>query len=73
MNLTIKPRYLSSFTFWMDSSGGYVYLESDRHVGSLGTQICKRGNLCGPTLIATPDTFEKVCRNWLRARMSQKV
>ena len=69
MELTIKSRTEGTFSFWMNDTGGYIFLESDEKPGTLGQQICKGGYFSGSTLRATPDTFEKVCRNWYRGYM----
>jgi hypothetical protein len=65
--LTINSRKTGeTFSFWMPSSGGYVHRVYPGRPGTLGDQICRDG---GSTISATPETFEKVCRNWYRAQM----
>lgn len=67
--LTIKQRSTGTeYRFWMPSQGGYVHLDTTgSKPGTLGEQICRGGRVSGSTLSATPETFEKVCRNWYRA------
>lgn len=66
--LTIKSRKTGEeFRFWMDADGGYVYREFDGRPGTLGQQITRSS---GATIRATPETFEKECRNWYRAQIS---
>ncbi|RZP88974.1 hypothetical protein [Vibrio vulnificus] len=68
--LIIKSRKTGQdFEFWMPHDGGYIRLESEGKEGILGRQICKGGGFMGSALIATPETFKSVCRNWYRAHM----
>ncbi len=71
MNIIIKSRTAGTFSFWMNDVGGYIFLEADGKPGTLGQQICKGGYFSGSTLSATPETFEKVCRNWYRSHIKQ--
>lgn len=71
LKLTINSRVMKQkFEFWVrisDKYGdGYIYLVSDTHPGTLGQQICDSHGNC---LIATPDSFERVCRKWYRAKL----
>lgn len=67
MNHTIKSRKLSTtYSFYMPSDGGYVYLESEGACGVLGKQLCRKG---GSTIRATPETFKVVCNNWYRRHL----
>lgn len=66
MELKIKSTKLDkTFTFFW--GGSYVYVDTNGREGTLGEQICSNGlTNCGSCLTATEETFEKVCRNWLR-------
>lgn len=68
MNFTINSKKLGkTFTFFLASDGGHVYVDTNGKEGTLGEQICKGGHTnAGSTLTATEETLEKVCRNWLR-------
>ena len=67
MNYSIKSRKLgTTYTFYMPSDGGYVYLESKGACGTLGQQLTRGG---GSTIRATPDTFQAVCKNWYRRHL----
>lgn len=66
---TIKTREHGTVTFFMNSDGGYIYLETANRPGILGKQICRGGDFTGSTLSATPETFAATCRKWHRQRM----
>lgn len=68
MELKIKSTKLGkTLTFFMSSDGGYIFVDTNGKEGTLGEQICSNGMTnCGSCLSATEETFEKVCRNWLR-------
>jgi hypothetical protein len=55
------------FSFWAPDSGGYVRLESDGKIGTLGRQICDGGCFSGDTVRATPENFKSTCRRWYRS------
>ncbi|WP_318370465.1 hypothetical protein [Enterobacter sp.] len=68
MELKIKSRKNGEvFSFWMGSGGGYIHLQGKGNPGNLGRQICRGGSFVGSALTATPETFDKVVRNWYRA------
>jgi hypothetical protein len=67
MEITIKSRKLGrEFTFWKSAGDNYVY-DSTYQPGTLGKQICEGGYYSGNTLTATDESFEGVCRRWLRS------
>ena len=70
MELTINNRKIGEITFYMRSSGGYVYADLNGKPGTMGRQICESGSLMGNTIISTGSGFEKTCRNWLRKYVS---
>jgi hypothetical protein len=56
-----------TFDFWMRDGGGYVWLEFPNKPATMGQQICNGGHFMGSTMSATPETFNKKCRNWYNA------
>ena len=68
MTFTIKSRKLSRrFDFILRGSLGYVWLEMP-HGGY--RQVCKGGGFMGSTIMSTPDSFERDCRNWYRSHIA---
>ncbi len=69
MRYTIKSKILNKeFNFWIrelnnDYDGGYIFLESENHEATLGSQITKNG---GATIYATRLTFKSECKSWYR-------
>lgn len=71
--LTITSRKTGeTFTFWMPTDGGFIWRTYPGRPGTLGEQICQGGSMMGFTLSATPETFERVCRNWYRAHQRRE-
>ena len=64
---TIKSRNQGNFTFFVPDAGGYVRLESDSNSGTTAQQICHGGRFSGGTILAAPDTLERVAHAWYSA------
>ncbi len=70
MRLTITPRDKTAEPahFFCPDGGGYVRLETDKHEGTLGRQICYGGDLTGTAIrVDDEDEFKRECRRWYRA------
>lgn len=68
-NLRINSKQDGPLYFEMSTNTGYVFLSrGDRP----RRQICAGGRWRGPTVRATPETFEAVCRRWYRQFRSLK-
>lgn len=48
--------------FWVPPGGGYVREIDEDHPGTLGSQVCNRLGIRGPTLSATRATLAAVIR-----------
>jgi len=69
MTHQIKSRKTGgTFTFRMNSLGGYVWLCSHCHQDSLPSyQIAEGGQFRGASVMATPQDFKATCQAWYRA------
>jgi len=65
LSITSRERGIT-FRFWMTPNGGDIYLTYEGRPEGFGDPLCINGKFAGPTLTATPDTFEKACRKWYR-------
>lgn len=63
MELRIKSRSGDLYEFSQVRENGYVWVVIN---ASPRRQICSTGGFVGETLTATPETFNKTCRNWYR-------
>ena len=66
MRTAIKTKSGHTYSFWMPNSGGYVRLEGKNAEGTLAPQICTGGGFTGSTVSATPESFERVCKKWVK-------
>ncbi len=67
MTTTITHRCGHSTTYWASDRGGYVYITSPGHPGSLGQQPTRRGGStlsCGPSI----ESLRQVARAHQRDR-----
>lgn len=71
MNITINSRILGTITFFLSESSGYIWANTNGQSGTLGNQICERGEFSGPTLTTYPAVFEKTCKKWVRNRIER--
>lgn len=69
--MKIKTKKHGIIEFFM-APGGYVYrIASQDRPGTLGSQLCHNGRYTGPTIRATPESFEARCRKWHRQRLTE--
>jgi hypothetical protein len=74
MKHTINSRKFGEVTFFVQSNGGYIFVDLNKKPGTLGNQICDGGELMGNTISYHGDrnrdlhqeSFEKICNNWFR-------
>lgn len=74
-HITIWTRKHGAWHFYCSNStdSSYVYCKPAEPFGGEYKQPCAGGSWMGSTLMATPDTLEKVARKWLRNRFGQNL
>lgn len=72
MKTTINTKDHGKVTFFVQCSGGYVWVDLNGKPGTLGKQICQGGYMTGSTLSHNAESqadFDRFCRNWWAAHL----
>jgi len=69
MEYTIKSKILGRSVTFSIPGKSYIFVDLNHKPGTLGNQICRRGELTGDTLSYSGDDFEifkKICQKWYK-------
>lgn len=70
MEFTIASKKLGKTLTFSKPGGSYIFVDLNGRPGTLGQQICSRGELMGSALYYEGEDekrFERICRRWYRA------